>query len=226
MYSLSVSEAIMLVRKNLDEQMDNYSALMEDIDSSELDMVIKKTLPESINEVHLAAPAEILDGETLSAEDYENGRFEIDEDGVLTFGTTKPFLRLIRFKANDSRYVINEVYPEVSPEGRMQENQYTRGTARNPRLIILQGKDKDMLSVFRYYSLSRFFSSPIDAIENFEYIPMYRYADETEEYRVAENVVEQVINRLTGKVLAIYGDQKAQYFLNNGMLGVAQPQPE
>lgn len=221
MYSLSVNEAIMLVRKNLDEQMDNYSGLMEDIDSAELEKVIIKTLPESINEVHLGAPAEILDGETLSADDYANGRFDVNEDGVLTFGISQPFLRLVRFKAKDSGYVINQVYPEVSPEGRMQENPYTRGTARTPRLIILQGKDEDKLSVFRYYSLSRFFSSPIDAIEKFEFIPMYRYDDSREEYRVAENVVEQVINRLTGRVLAIYKSDHANYFL-----GTPAPQPE
>lgn len=216
MYALSLSEAKKFVRAKLDEQQDNYSDLMEDIDTSDLDSLIAKLLPETINEVHLMAPANMLDGKMITPNDYVSGDFDIDTDGVFTFSINKPFLRLVAFKAKDSYITVNEVVPEVSPEGRMQLNPFTRGTSRNPRLVLMQGKKASQRSTFKYFSLAKSYTDKIQAIDRFEYIELYRYAGSTTSYDIAEYFVNDVIDRLAGKILAIYGDSKANAFLGNG----------
>ena len=105
----------------------------------------------------------------------------------------------------------------------MQLNPYTRGTSDRPRLVLLQGKVEDYLSSFRYYSIEHSFAAPEQAIERFEYIPMYHYKkDGPDSYRVAENVIENVINYLTAIMLATYNSSdKAAYFFTKA--GFSQP---
>lgn len=252
MYSLGVSEALTLVRKNFDEVMFNESDMIgDDMDMENFEDVLKKTLPEAINEVHAKAPASILDGETLSASELQNVSVLQDCPDVLTFRIGKEFLRLVAFRVADSPYVVTDTYGEATNEGRMQLNPYTRGTYDRPRMIISQGKalvpgmilgrgvpsfEPDILEEeqvpvqdtyftdFRYYSL-REPSTPAAAaskIEKFQYLPMHRYSATTTSYKVAENVVEAVIDCLTARMLAIYGNNdKANYFLMKA--GLVQP---
>ena len=222
MYLLTKDEAILLVRKNLDEQRVNDSDMLDvdDLDSNEFEEILEKNLPEAINSVHTAAPVTILDGETLDADEISGASISA---GVLSFGTRQEMLRLIAFKASDSPYVVCDPVPEYSAEGRMQLNPYTRGTSDRPRLVLLQGKVEDYLSSFRYYSIEHSFAAPEQAIERFEYIPMYHYKkDGPDSYRVAENVIENVINYLTAIMLATYNSSdKAAYFFTKA--GFGQP---
>ena len=222
MYLLTKDEAILLVRKNLDEQRVNDSDMLDvdDLDSNEFEEVLEKNLPEAINSVHTAAPVTILDGETLDADEISGASISA---GVLSFGTRQEMLRLIAFKASDSPYVVCDPVPEYSAEGRMQLNPYTRGTSDRPRLVLLQGKVEDYLSSFKYYSIEHSFAAPEQAIERFEYIPMYHYKkDGPDSYRVAENVIENVINYLTAIMLATYNSSdKAAYFFTKA--GFGQP---
>ena len=222
MYLLTKDEAILLVRKNLDEQRVNDSDMLDvdDLDSNEFEDILEKNLPEAINSVHTAAPVTILDGETLNADEISGTSISA---GVLSFGTKQEMLRLIAFKASDSPYVVCDPVPEYSAEGRMQLNPYTRGTSDRPRLVLLQGKVEDYLSSFRYYSIEHSFAAPEQAIERFEYIPMYHYRkDGPDSYRVAENVIENVINYLTAIMLATYNSSdKAAYFFTKA--GFGQP---
>lgn len=212
MYPLTVSEADILVRKNLDEQEENYSNILGDTDSSELSSLLRKTIAEAINAVHMAAPVQVLDGKTLSGDEIEN--VSINER-VISFATRQEILRLVAFRAADSSQVVTELTPEDSQEGRMQTNPYTRGTSGRPRLVLRQGKTEAYLSSFKYYTVSGVYSTPASAIERFEYIPLYRYEEDVETYDVAENVVGNVIDQLTGMMLAVYGENdKAQYFFS------------
>lgn len=222
MYLLTKDEAILLVRKNLDELRANDSDMLDvdDLDSNEFEEVLEKNLPEAINSVHTAAPVTILDGQMLDADEISGASISA---GVLSFGTKQEMLRLIAFKASDSPYVVCDPVPEYSAEGRMQLNPYTRGTSDRPRLVLLQGKVEDYLSSFRYYSIEHSFAAPEQAIERFEYIPMYHYKkDGPDSYRVAENVIENVINYLTAIMLATYNSSdKAAYFFTKA--GFGQP---
>lgn len=212
MYLLEKDKAILLVRKNFDEQKINDSDMMDmdDLDSNEFEEILAKNLPEAINAVHAASPLNVLDGEKLSEDELESVQIMGD---VLGFGTKKEVLRLIAFKAADSPYVVTDPIPEYSAEGRMQLNPYTRGTSDRPRLVLLQGKVEDKLSSFRYYSLESFFENPAEAIERFEYLPTYYFKEGVDSYRVAENVIENIINYLTAMMLVTYNNiEKANYF--------------
>lgn len=225
MYLLTKDEAILLVRKNLDEQRVNDSDMLDvdDLDSNEFEEVLEKNLPEAINSVHTAAPVTILEGEMLDADEISGASISAD---VLSFGTKQEMLRLIAFKASDSPYVVCDPVPEYSAEGRMQLNPYTRGTSDRPRLVLLQGKVEDYLSSFKYYSLDRSYPSAAQAIERFEYIPRYRYKkDGSGSYRVSENVIENIIDQLTGMMLVTYNNtDKATYFFTKA--GFGQPATE
>ncbi len=219
MYSLTIEEAIKTVRKNLDEigQNDSQMINLNDNDSENLDATIKKTIAESINTVHRIADISLLDGESIDMDNPDGRELAIDDfsikDSVLSFSVSKEILRLVAFKASDSPFVLSEAVPEYSAEGRMQLNPYTRGTSDNPRLIILQGRNDDKM-IFRYYSLSLNYSEPKDAVDRFEYIPYQKYDESATLYKVAYRLVDQVLDCLTGMVLAIYQQtERSNYFL-------------
>ena len=214
MYLLTKDKAILLVRKNLDEQSVNDSDIidLDDVDSDELESILVKNLPEAINAVHSASPVQLLDGELLSGIDLNEVSIA---DGVLSFSISKELLRLVAFRAEDSVYVITKPVAEDSFEGRMQLNPYTQGTPDRPRLVLMQGKDRAGKSSFRYYSVEKTYADPAQAIARFEYIPRYSYSEGVSSYGVAENVVENVIDYLTGMMLVTYGQaEKAQYYFN------------
>lgn len=137
-------DAIKAVRKNLDEQGWNPSAMFgESADNGELDDTIRKTIPEAIDAVHLAAPVDMLEScEGSFTEDGVN-------DGVLDFHTGKPVLRLVGVKAADSDTVLASSFTESSPIGRLQSNHYLRGTHKDPILVKRNGsRDR-----FRYFTV-------------------------------------------------------------------------
>ena len=218
MYELAVSEANLLVIKNLYEQKYNDSDMidLDDIDSNEFDEILAKNLPEAINAVHSASPVQLLDGELLGIQEA-NG---VDiKAGVLAFDISKDLLRLVAFRAADSQYVITQPVAEASFEGRMQLNPYTQGTPGRPRLVLMQGKTGDGKSSFRYYTVSGNYDDPAKAIARFEYLSRYSYDGSTTSYKVAENVVENIINYLTAMILVTYGnvDGAAYYFQRSGL---------
>ena len=218
MYQLGKDEAILLVRKNLDEQGVNDSDIidLDDVDSDELESILVKNLPEAINAVHSASPVQLLDGELLSGIDLNEVSIA---DGVLSFSISKELLRLVAFRAEDSVYVITKPVAEDSFEGRMQLNPYTQGTPDRPRLVLMQGKEKERKSSFRYYSVEKTYTDPAQAIARFEYIPRYSYSEGVSSYGVAENIVENVIDYLTGMMLITYGNATgaSYYFQKSGV---------
>lgn len=221
MYPLATDDALLLVRKNFDEINvdDSDMADVDDVDSNYFEETLAKTLPEAINAIHVKAPVELLDGLHLSPVEMDSVSVNAD---VLSFGTKEEFLRLVAFKASDSPYVVTEAIPEASTEGRMQLNPYTRGTYDRPRLVLLQGKTEDYLSSFKYYSLEQYFSDPRSAIQRFEYMPFYRYKSGVNSYQVAEKLTENIIDQLTGMMLAIYNNDKANYFFTKASFGTPE----
>lgn len=240
MYPLTVDEAEKYVRKNLDELNENESVMadLDDVDSNEFRTIVARTLPESINYVHGNAPAYLLDGEILTPVELGGAKVV---DGAITVKVCKDVLRLVAFQAASGNLigpVVTQVYPETSSVGRAQKSPYTRGDFDNPRLIVSQGQhwyepqtpsgrsfdileeEEIMLelpkSEFKYYSAL----GTSDKIVRFEYLPRYKYSDSTKTYKVAEQLVEEVINRLTGEVLVIYGrTDLASIFLTRANFG-------
>ena len=102
----------------------------------------------------------------------------------------------------------------------MQHNPYTAGDPMSPVLIIKQkSEEEECISSFRYYSIGSKYADPTQAVERMEYIPKVRYDASASSYPVSTKLVDQVLNLLTAKVLAIYNESdKSNYFLNQTIL--------
>lgn len=203
---LSQEYAINLVRKNLDEQEFNSSSMLNgDVDNSSLNMLITKTLPTAINEVHQLAPVQLLEGENVLQ--WVNNCAITDE--VFSFSLECKFLRLVIFQATDSPYIITTPVREDSPEGLMQLNEFTRGSYDSPILVLSQG-DVDTPR-FKYYSIKNTNSDPQKVIKRLDVI--LKAEDNHGTYNVSSNLLEAIISQLTGMVLSIYNEfDKAKYF--------------
>jgi len=221
MYTLEVAKAILIVRKNLDEQNINFSAMMpdendliagEDTDSENLDDLIAKTLPEAINRIHMTAPIFMVDGI-----EPDEDKVEAEAKGDTLKVTIKDeMLRFISFKAKESDIIITEPVAEDSAIARMQHNPYTRAYYDRPCLVRLQNKASDLSTSFMYYGLK----DSADGLGRIEYIPAYHYDPDTTEYRIAEMLHDMVMNQLTGMVLMTLGSNEiAQYYLAMSSFG-------
>ena len=212
MITITPSEAVSLVRKNLDEQEINASALYvsgspDATDNDSLDNIIKKTLPEALNAVHRDADSRLLEG--ISGTPTGASITET----VLSFSISPAVLRLVAFQAVDSPVVLGDWVPEYSAEGRKQLNVYVRGTYDDPTLVKVQGAQ-----TFRYYTLKQatattYANTPASAVSRFIYVPEQVYAAGTASYSVATLLRDPAILHLTGMVLSVYGEtDKANYF--------------
>lgn len=212
--SLSLSDAVSLVRKNLDEVDPNGSVMYtdDDSDNSSLDDIIARNLPEAINAINLSAPVALLEGAVIEGSGMTD---EANEDGVLSFSISDGgFLRFVAFKATDSDIVVTDVLGEGTAEGRKQLNKWLRGQYDCPRLVLLHKRDQNSGKIsFKYYSLKEGFKKEESShIEYFEYIKELVYSEGTAEYEIASRLRQNIIDCLTAMVMEIYSDQRAQYF--------------
>lgn len=226
MTTITPTEAVNLVRKNLDEQDPNGSIMYTDEngsssaygDNASLDSLIKKFLPEAVNAVHMAAPVQLLEGK--EHEFSESDTVEIltegeDPAGILSIvlGDTSKFLRLVAFQAADSSVVVTDALGEATSEGRKQLNKYIRGRADRPRLVILQGRHSG--PEFKYYTLSdasAYESDATEAISQFSYVEEQFYSSEATGYDISRRLRQNIIDCLTAMVMLTFGDQRAEAF--------------
>lgn len=211
MVTLSPSDAVTLVRKNLDELDPNGSVMYDPDDShgdnASLDDIIRRMLPEAVNEVHLAAPTQLLEGKAVTVVD------PAISEGVLSFslGADSKYLRLVAFRAADSGIVVTDPLPEASPEGRKQLNKYIRGRYDRPRLVLLQGRHTG--PAFKYYSMSDGYGgTAADAIAQLSIVEEQFYSADATGYEISRRLRQNIIDALTAKVLETYSDQRAQAF--------------
>ena len=223
MYTLDVDEALLAVRKNLDELDPNESMMYVPAggDNASLDETIRRTLPEAINAVHAAAPVQLLEGRTDIL--YTDCPFD-DDRKVLEVIFPEPLLRLVAFQAKDSEKVVTDVVPEASPEGHKQLNKYLRGRHDRPVLVELQGSHGR--SHLYYYSLAEAVpvgDSSQERVKQCLWIPQYMYAAANTSYDVSTALRDRIIDHLTGMVLAIFGEtEKANYFITKASFNPAQ----
>lgn len=215
--AITVADAVNLVRKNLDEVAPNDSVMYTDegTDNISVSDIISRSLPEAVNAVCMAAPVQLLEGVEPQLSTLANG-VQILDDGSLFFRLppSEPFLRLVAFQASDSPVVVTDVISEASPEGRKQNNRFIRGTSDRPRLVGFQGVHSG--PAFRYYSLkdaSAYSADPVSAIRTFSYVEEQRFSHSALGYTVPRRLRQNVIDWLTASVMEIYGDQRAQSFI-------------
>jgi putative alpha-1,2-mannosidase len=105
---------------------------------------------------------------------------------------------------------VSDLFPEDSAVGRMQLNEYTRGTYDDPRAILMKRWEGDYLPIIKYYSLKEAYiepesPKPDDSAKPFvdlEYVP-YPSIDETIvmicprlEYAVLNEIAAMVLESL------------------------------
>ncbi len=204
-----------LVRKNLDELDPNGSIMFDSEngsddpfnDNNSLNTTIKKSLPEAINAVHLAAPAVLLEGEDVK-EDVA-GSMSDDSPYVFSFLVRGyNILRPVAFQMDDSDIVVRDVIPYGSPEARKQANKYICGRPDRPRLVIGPKDTDTSWPSFQYYSCE----IKTAEVKFFNIIERQDYSDSKTSYDCSPRLKQNVIDYLTGLVLDIYGDQRAQSF--------------
>lgn len=221
MSTLAVATAVALVRKNLDETLENGSVMYDDQagDNQSLDNIIKRSLPEAINAVHLMAPAEVLDWDAALTP-VTNCSMDLDDTKkVVTFelSASNNYLRLVAFKAVDTDYVVSSVIDSASPEGRKQLNPYIRGQWDRPRLVQHHGQVNNGNPKFSYYSLKEELDSDDSSViaGMIDYVRIIRRQDYSSialQYTIAYRCQQNIIDYLTGLVMTIFSDQRAQVF--------------
>ncbi len=233
-YPLTTDNIIKAVRHKLDERKISLDEEVieygESTDNESLDRIIKMLSAEAINTVHRLAPAPMLEPTQtitsavptveLLADDILNIKLEQPESEASRWAN--PFLRLVACRPKNTGRLITDVIPEDSPEGRMQLNEYVRGTWDDPRLILLQGCSA-MEPEFILYGCggkeesadsAQADISASDYLKEFSWVEQYISQPESETYQVSYQLLENYINQITGAVLSVYknADQANHFF--------------
>lgn len=217
MKSITKSGLAKVIRTNLDELGINESMMMGGSDDAMLDEMIWNVAGECADEIHSVAPVQLLDGKGLLEEGsgYDAKAISVDSTRKkVLLVPVQDVIRLVEFQATDSDYVVSEMIPEASPEGRMQLDPNICGVHDDPKVVLAQGSSDDSGQI-RYYSLKtelRQDESASSRIKTLEVI--FRQFGATDSVDVADNVTSNFYNLVTAKVLTIMGDQRAQEYYN------------
>lgn len=197
MYQLSVDSALAHVRKSLDELIsaEEIGLLMEP-DALNLHKLVAGHMVEAVMNVYSVAPALMLNGK--KAKD-DNEYDVVYHNDVATITMKVPTAKVLNLKCSDSEYVLSDLIPENSAEGRKQLNQYTRGTYDDPRLVLQTQWAGDFLPILKYYSFKDAFS---DVSFDIEYLPYPVLEDGVVE--IPQKVEYAVLNTIVAHVLDSY----------------------
>lgn len=152
MFQLTVKAALAYVRRAIDElkSAEDIGHLTEP-DAIDLHRLVEGAMVEAAVKAYALAPTLSLEGET--ATEWKDYHLEL-KDGVVTITMLTPTARILSVKCSDSDYVLSDLIPENSAEGRKQLNKYIRGTYDDPRLVLLKQWNGDHMPKMRYYTTS------------------------------------------------------------------------
>lgn len=209
MKELSKSEIYTSVRAFLDELGENDAEfILSDKDSSELNTIIDKVTPLSVRNVHIGAPYRMLEGEDVTSDSnlvvdgMDVGHILLDDD----------FLRLVKVRIGAWKVPVTEVITEDSPEYRMQQNPYTRGTTRKPVCaLVYTADDEGVLQPWlELYVCPDSGDNPTSVVILRE--PKW---EEENKIKVCPKLENSILMQITGQVLLALGEeQRAQTFLS------------
>ena len=198
MYPLTVKAAYAYVRRALDEltSTEEIGMLIEP-DSVDLHRLVEGYMVEAVVKAYSLAPTLSLEGEmAVRGEDYT---LELT-NGVVTITMLVPTSRVLSVKCGDSDYVVSDLIPENSAEGRKQLNQYVRGTYDDPRLVLLKKWNGDHKPRMNYYTTTK---ANVDEVTfDIEFLP---YPELTEGVVEIPSRMEYVVlNEIVAMVLDSY----------------------
>lgn len=222
--NLSISEAKLFVKARMDELAQTNSDMLVDAnDERNLGLTIEKLLPEAIVAVHLSAPASLLEGPIIDQDSTGivtslNNRVISIDFGAEAITDKINLLRLISFKCGDG-IAISEEFPEDSPQGRMQQNEYVKGQPDEPVLIRKAGSSN-------YHPHYLYYSTDLGSTDlgfSLEYyplpIPTFDNTSGETVFFISPSLKHNILNHLTAMVLATYGmNDKAKYFFERAAI--------
>lgn len=209
MLHLLESEIIGFVRTRLAELSAEVSDMfLDETDDRNLDATIIGVVEESVSYVHQKAASNMLEGERVD-ETSEGVTAIADESGAVDIRLgEREVLRLVSFKMAGSPIVLTEVVDEDSPKGRMQLNEYAKGTPDEP-VLVLMADSADYKPHYVYYSVG---DTGADADIQFSatYFPVPARKEEENgvySWLVSHKLREAVLNQVTGMTLRCYKDE-------------------
>lgn len=208
MIELSLDKAHTYVLQVLDE-LKNADDMPMITESEGLDTykLTEGYIEEAAYRAHKDAPSLLVDGvigtpEPAKAEDKVPGKqydYKVTiTDKVAEIVMLQETARLASIKASDSNVVVVDYASEESPIGRMQNNEYVRGTYDDPRLIVKKVWSDNRKPEFLYYC-----TKDSSAIFTLEYVPWIVLKDgavticEKLEYAVLSLIVSMVLDALS-----------------------------
>jgi hypothetical protein len=197
MYQLSVDTALAYVRKAIDELISAEEIGMLFVpDALNLHKLVDGSLEEATLVTYNAAPSLKLSG--IKGVEFEDFEADYGADMVITIRMLKPTAKILYFKHYESEYIISELIPEESAEGRKQLNPYTRGTYDDPRLVLQRQWDGELMPTLKYYSMKDGSFLSVDL----EYLPYPILEDGA--ILVPEQIRYAILNNLVALVLDTY----------------------
>jgi hypothetical protein len=204
MYQLSVDAALAHVRRAIDEliSVEEIGLLISDLDALNLHKMVAGHMEEAVMNIYSIAPVLMLNGKTaIEGEEYTMTL----KNGVATIEMKVPTARVLSLKCSDSEYVMFDLIPEDSAEGRKQLNLYTRGTYDDPRLVLQKVWAGDFLPILRYYSTKEL--NPKNVSFDIEYLPYPILEGGVIE--IPQRVEYAILNNLVAHVLDSYKEFEA-----------------
>ena len=198
MYPLTVKAAYAYVRRAIDEltSTEEIGMLIEP-DSVDLHRLVEGYLVEAVIKTHSLASTLALEGD--NARQDEDYSIEL-EGGVVTISMLTPVLKVLSVKCSDSEYILSDLIPENSAEGRKQLNKYVRGTFDDPRLVLLKKVNGDHMPIMKYYTTTK---KDVEEVSfDIEFIP-YPSLDEGV-VMIAPRMEYAVLNQVVAMVLDSY----------------------
>lgn len=198
MYPLTVKSAHAYVRKAIDELLSTEDlGMLIEPDSINLHRLVEGFIVEAVIKTYSIAPTILLDG--VMAQQGSDFSIEL-KDGVVTISMLVPTSKILSVKCVDSDYILSDMVPENSAEGRKQLNKYVRGTYDDPRLVLLKQWNGDHQPKMKYYTTTK--AKVEDVTFDIEFLPYPELVEGVVE--IAPRVEYAVLNQIVAMVLDSY----------------------
>lgn len=203
MYQLGINAACAFVRTALDELTTvEEIGFLVDADAVNLQRIVENCIVEAVVRTHQNAIPLLIDGE--KGEKGVDFDAELQDDGSTKITMLQDTLRVASVKATGSPVVCTFV-AEDSPQGRMQENKFTRGVYDDPRVVLVKSWSDDYRPVLRFYTAQQGAEFAV------EYIPYPVITDSM--VGISPRLEYAVLNEITAMVLdSVNEHQKASIY--------------
>lgn len=208
MKTFSIDSIVEKVRVKIDEITLNDSNLIGDVDSENLDTVIRSCVAEAYRMVSLLADASEFEGK-----DGSSLALTIDSDNVGRVSLPDDFLKLVNIRLTSWKASCSGAVAEDSVEYRMQANKWACGTKYNPVVALVHTSGGRQLELYKA-------SSKDDKLKAFTYIPSI--ASDATSVGISDQLADAFIYFVAGLTMTTFREDLANdlFKVGRSLLGV------